>query len=207
MERQLKQSERVLLQERDAMWASVAKEVHEENRKTIEKFKRGKQQSNLIPTSDEEELLGGPMVLTPPSPERTEKEEDSDGEEPEVEAEIVDDDEIKTVLAHKQRGGEILVRVEFFNEEKDWIHLCFALFDAEERVAEYAKRKALKGDVWKRGIKEGKRIVNVIDGRGKGKHQELQVLWNNGYSEWKRYPTVLRIAPDQVKEYLDRDKE
>ena len=47
----------------------------------------------------------------------------------------------------------------------------------------------------------------MINGRGKGKHQELEVLWNNGYSEWKRYPTVLRIAPDQVKEYLDRDKE
>jgi hypothetical protein len=40
-----------------------------------------------------------------------------------------------------------------------------------------------------------------MDDRGQGKHQQLHILWDNAFDDWKSYQTVYKSAPNIVKQY------
>ena len=156
----------------------VEEEVAAKNRKVISKFKKSSARACDNGEGEEADvnaMMQGEMLLTPPDHE-------GDGDEASVqEAEEVDDFEIEEIKKHKKQSGEMLVFVRYYNKKQEWIHIAYALHDAEEIVREYAKKKQLKGDVWKAGTEQGKRILTAVGIRGDGKHQELSVIWDNAF--------------------------
>ena len=158
---------------------------------------------------EDDNLLSAPLVSTPGKKDENLKDTDSDSStetELEVEEEIeeeLDPEDYKKIISHRKTQGQMLVRVEYINGKKEWVHIAFVHVDAKELLGEYATKKQLTDDVWKAGKKEGDTIVAILEHRGGGKHQELKVLWNNGFLGWKPFAAVRAMDSVLVDKYVE----
>jgi hypothetical protein len=230
MERKMKKNEGVLVEEIARKKKMDDQQEHAKNRQTIRNFKKTTVKQNVAmavqvaeddstdddddstanveidddsaakveiddESTDEEDddLLTQKMILTPQDPE-----EDDDQEEEEEEP---DPEDYQSILGHRKKSGEMLLQVRFFNGKKEWVHIGFALADAPEMVEKYRLAKRLDEEVWDLGGKPGKRVIALLSHRGGGKHQEFQILWDNGFMEWKHSKLVHPLAPKLVDGY------
>ena len=122
-------------------------------------------------------------------------------EEVDEEEEEQDDNDIMKILDNGSFKGEgIKCKCLFYNNEINWVFIGSVLYDAPELAANYAKKKKLKGRAWVKGTEIGKRVIAILGRKGEGtENEELEVLWDNGFSNWSPLSTI----KEDYKELVD----
>ena len=219
----------MVLQESNGKHKKVVKDlVRKNNRKKIADFAKkktrptgGSNKNNVafaessplccdlnLNNDDKSDLLSAPLVSTPSVAGNKNAEELDSETETELEEESeeeLDPYDYKAILGHRKSQGQMLVRVEYVNGKKEWVHIAFVHVDAKELLGEYTTKKQLTDDVWKAGKKDGDTIVAILGHKGGGKHQELKVLWNNGFLGWKPFAVVREMDHILVDKYLEAE--
>ena len=212
------------------IWKRVQDEIHKRNAKTITDFGKKKYSPKQkkqcekskskvskpkkavvdssplsvkldLENSEDDDLLSAGLIATP-TVAKFQSDSDDDDDDDTEEQDDPDPDDYKALLGHQKKSGNILVKVQYYNGQKEWVHIAFVHVDAPALLKAYVKQKDLRDNVWTSGKKDGDRILAVLEHQGSGKHQKLKVLWNNGYVVWKPLPFVMEQVPDMVNRFL-----